>query len=51
MGFSPADVDQMSPWAFLACLDGYGRAQGWDMKPQGQPMTSDRLRELGIEGF
>lgn len=50
MGFSPAEVDAMTPWEFLACLDGYARAKGWKL-PQGggKAMSLERLHELGIE--
>lgn len=51
MGFTPAEVGQMTPWEFMACLDGYGRSQGWKTGPKGKPMSVARLRELGIEGF
>lgn len=51
MGFTPADVGEMTPWEFMACLDGYGRSQGWDTAPQGKALSVDRLRQLGIEGF
>ncbi|WP_312529914.1 hypothetical protein [Paracoccus sp. (in: a-proteobacteria)] len=51
MGFSPAQVGEMTPWQFMACLDGYGRANGWQSGPKGNPMSESRLKELGIEGF
>lgn len=52
MGFDPDQVGRMSPWQFMACVDGYARANGW--KPAnggaaGQPMSIERLRELGVE--
>jgi len=50
MGFSPAQIDAMTPWEFMACLDGYGRANGWEVNKSGKPMSIDRMRELGIEG-
>lgn len=50
MGFAPDQVGRMSPWQFVACLDGYGRANGWTRKDSaGQPMSIERLRELGVE--
>ena len=49
MGFSPSQVGEMTPWQFMACLDGYGRANGWKSKEGGKAMSLDRLRELGIE--
>ncbi|WP_263406355.1 hypothetical protein [Paracoccus yeei] len=44
----------MTPWQFMACLDGYGRANGW--KPTGGKSAADDLTEadlaaMGIEGF
>lgn len=51
MGFTPAQVGEMTPWEFMACLDGYGRSQGWKSEPKGSPMSIDRMRELGIEGI
>lgn len=52
MGFTPAQVGEMSPWEFQACVDGYIAANGGGEKaPSGRPMTAERMRELGIEGF
>lgn len=51
MGFTPAQVGQMTPWEFMACVDGYGKSKGWNDSPKGKPMSVARLRELGIEGF
>lgn len=51
MGFTPEAVGRMTPWEFMACLDGYGRSQGWETGPKGERISTDRLRELGIEGF
>lgn len=28
MGFSPAQVDQMSMWEFIACVEGWNKAHG-----------------------
>lgn len=50
MGFTPAEVGAMSPWQFMACLDGYGRANGWEQPNRDKPMSVERMRELGIEG-
>lgn len=51
MGFGSRQVDAMTPWEFMAALEGYGRANGW--KPEGggggAAMSIERLRELGIE--
>lgn len=49
MGFTPAQVGEMTPWEFMACLDGYGRSQGWKAKEGGKVMSLERLQELGIE--
>ena len=54
MGFSPAQVGQMTPWEFMACLEGFGRAYGW--KPGGgggaaDAITDEQVAALGIEGF
>lgn len=52
MGFTPRQVDQMSMWEFLACLDGYAEANsGEARKDRGDGMGEDRMRDLGIEGF
>lgn len=50
MGFTPAQVDGMGFWEFLACLDGYAQAHG-GKKNKGGDISEDRLAELGIEGF
>lgn len=50
MGFTPAQTGEMTPWEFMAALDGYGRAQGWNAAPKDPPMSLDRMRELGIDG-
>ena len=54
MGFSPDQVGRMSPWGFMACLDGYGRANGWKSS-SGQraadDLTEADLAAMGIEGF
>lgn len=51
MGFTPAQVDDMGLWEFLACKEGYEIAHG-GKKPKGSgDIDEDRLRELGIEGF
>jgi hypothetical protein len=33
MGFTPAQVNDMSLWEFTACVDGWNRAHG-DNKPE-----------------
>lgn len=50
MRFDPDQVGRMSLWQFMACLEGYGRANGWKMNEgDNRTMSLDRLRELGIE--
>ena len=49
MGLSPPQVDMLTPWEFLACVDGFGKSNGWKMDQAVQPMSLKRLRELGIE--
>ncbi|MGR3376060.1 hypothetical protein [Salipiger abyssi] len=53
MGFTPAQVDRMGMWEFLACLDGYAGAHGGKKPPGGggEEMSEDRMRDLGIEGL
>ena len=54
MGFDPEQVGRMTPWQFMACLDGYGRANGWKPSNDGSAadaLTEDQLRAMGIEGF
>lgn len=49
MGFTPAQVDQMSVWELMACLDGYNAAHGGETrKSGGDGMSEDRMRDLGI---
>ena len=38
----------MSLWHFLAAVEGFGKAN-WGLKDAINPMTIERLRELGIE--
>ena len=40
MGFTPAQVDEMSMWEFAACAEGFNRAHG-DGKPK--PPTEDEF--------
>lgn len=49
MGYAPEQVGRMTPWQFMACLDGYGKANGWKQNTSGKAMSLDRLRELGID--
>lgn len=48
MGMPPDAVGRMTPWQFMACLDAYGLANGWQ-KSGGKGMSLERLRELGVE--
>ncbi len=49
MGFTPAQVDEMSIAEFAACSHGYATANGGgDSKPEGQPMSEQRAMDLGI---
>lgn len=52
IGFTPAQVDEMSLWEFNACADAFARANGAKGKSGGDgDMSDERLRELGIDGF
>lgn len=45
MGFTPRDVDAMSLWEFVACADGWRKAQpGYEDKPP--PPTEEEHEEL-----
>lgn len=50
MGFSPAQVDDMTTWEFHHCLQGFEEFHSTEEKPA-PGMDDDRLAELGIEGF
>lgn len=49
MGYDPEQVGRMTPWQFMACLEGYGKANGWKQNTGGKAMSLERLQELGIE--
>ncbi len=51
MGFDPEQVGRMTPWQFMACLDGYGRANGWKPAAAGGDLSEAQLADMGIEGF
>ncbi len=52
MGLGPMQVGQSMYWHFMAAMDGYGRANGWEQtNSSGEAMSDQRLAELGIEGF
>ncbi|WP_305972701.1 MULTISPECIES: hypothetical protein [unclassified Mameliella] len=48
MGFTPAQVDEMSAWEFAACARGYARAHGAKDTGTGAVMSETRMRDLGI---
>ncbi|MGB0855028.1 MAG: hypothetical protein ACPGSI_17155 [Pikeienuella sp.] len=50
MGFTPAQVDEMSLWEFSCCRSAYSAHHGGETQKRGD-IEEDRLRELGIEGF
>ena len=41
IGFSPRQVDEMTPWELLACMDGYNHANG--VKPKDEPPTDEEF--------
>jgi len=51
MGFSPAQVREMSLWDFMACSDGWQLANGAKETPSADDISDDRLADMGIEGF
>lgn len=51
MGFTPAEVNAMSMFEFLACTEGYAEAHGGKKKQRLGSMDDDDLRAMGIEGF
>lgn len=51
MGFTPEQIDRMSPWEYAACCDGFERAHGGKSRQAGRELDDSRLREMGIEGF
>lgn len=46
MGFTPAQVDEMSLWEFASCAEGYRRANSVEPKPP--PPTPEEFR-AGVE--
>ena len=51
MGMPPREIAASSLWHFMAALDGYGRANGWNVEDEPEPMPMDKLRALEIDGF
>lgn len=41
----------MTLWEFMACIEGYGRANGWKIEDKVEPMSIERLRALGVDGI
>lgn len=50
MGFAPDQVRAMSLWDFMACSDGWQRANGAREEARGD-LTDEQLADMGIEGF
>lgn len=44
MGFAPDQVDRMSLWQFIACLDGWKAANGAEDKPE--PPSADEFHDM-----
>ncbi len=44
MGFAPDQVDRMSLWQFMACLDGWKAAHGVEEKPA--PPSADEFHDM-----
>lgn len=44
MGFTPAEVDDMSIWQFWACGEGYRKAHNPEELPQ--PPTEEELEKM-----
>lgn len=52
MGFAPEQVDRMTLWEFLACLDGLRASRGEKLRgAPGEGFEEHELRALGVEGF
>ncbi|SMO78736.1 hypothetical protein [Paracoccus laeviglucosivorans] len=43
----------MTPWQFMACVEGYGKANGWKQTGGGSAdtLSDDELKKMGIVGF
>lgn len=48
MGFTPEQVDRMSIAEFNACTTGWQDAHGGGGKPPADPMSPERMRDLGL---
>lgn len=51
MGFSPREVDAMSLWQFIACVDGWNAAHGGDDGGDGPPSAEEFERGLKALGW
>lgn len=51
MGWTPVQVGQASLWEFLAAWDGFAAFHGLKQKDGAVPMSTQRARDLGIEGY
>lgn len=49
MGFTPAQINEMSVWEFMACCEGFRISKGG--KPASREISEDELRDMGVEGF
>ena len=43
----------MTPWQFMACVEGYGKAHGWKSGngSSADALSDDDLKKMGILGF
>lgn len=44
IGFTPAEIDEMSLWEFAACVEGYRKANSPEPKPP--PPTAEKFAEM-----
>ena len=51
MGFPPREVDRMTVWELMACMDGVAAERGGKVRGGGGDLSEDELREMGIVGF
>lgn len=52
MGFTPAQVNEMTAWEFMCCLEAFNAAHGGKAAAGGGADADDAdLRAMGIEGF
>jgi len=50
MNLSPNDMDEMSLWQLVACIEGVSKSRQKSTKSI-DDIDDERLRSLGIEGF